>query len=86
MLCREIISVCSQFNTKHVNTLCGRNVDLFVKLYLVVHIVTTILDASDVLERISDWLQTNLPTFCSYSQRSCLAKYHHTHTLVIDRH
>jgi len=23
MLCREIIAVCSQFNTKHINTLCG---------------------------------------------------------------
>ena len=28
MLCREIITVCSQFNTKHVNTLCGQNAEL----------------------------------------------------------
>jgi len=39
MLCREIIAVCSQINTKHINTLCGQNVE-FV-LNLVVHIVTT---------------------------------------------
>jgi len=30
---REIIAVCSQIHTKHVNTLCGQNVDfLYVKL------------------------------------------------------
>ena len=25
---REIIAVCSEINTKHVNTLCGQNVEL----------------------------------------------------------
>ena len=29
MLYREIISVCSDINTKHINTLCGQNVELF---------------------------------------------------------
>ena len=28
MLYREIIAVCSQINTKHINTLCGQNVEL----------------------------------------------------------
>jgi len=28
MLCREIIAVCSQMHTKHINTLCGQNVEL----------------------------------------------------------
>jgi hypothetical protein len=28
MLCREIIAVCFQTHTKHINTLCGRNVEL----------------------------------------------------------
>jgi len=33
MLYREIIDVCSQIHTKHTNTLCGRNVELWnVKL------------------------------------------------------
>jgi hypothetical protein len=27
MLYREIIAVCSQIHTKHINTLCGQNVD-----------------------------------------------------------
>jgi len=33
MLCREIIAVCSEIHTKHINTLCGQNVELLnVKL------------------------------------------------------
>ena len=33
MLYSEIIAVCSQIHTKHINTLCGQNVELFnVKL------------------------------------------------------
>jgi len=27
MLCREIIAVCSEIHTKHINTLCGLNVE-----------------------------------------------------------
>ena len=35
MLYREIIAVCSQIHTKHINTLCGQNVELLnVKLVL----------------------------------------------------
>jgi len=40
MLYREIIAVCSQIYTKHINTVCGRNVEL-LNVNLVVHIVTT---------------------------------------------
>jgi len=29
MLYREIIAVCSQIHTKHINTLCGQNVEVF---------------------------------------------------------
>jgi len=33
MLYSEIIAVCSQIHTKHINTLCGQNVELLnVKL------------------------------------------------------
>ena len=31
MLYREIIVVCSQIHTKHINTLCGQNVELYIK-------------------------------------------------------
>ena len=40
MLYREIIAVCSEIHTKHINTLCGQNVELF-NVKLAVHIVTT---------------------------------------------
>ena len=44
MLYREIIAVCSQIHTKHINTLCGQNVDL-LNVKLAVYKATT-------------WLQT----------------------------
>jgi len=40
MLYREIKAVCSEIHTKHINTLCGQNVEL-LDVKLVVHIVTT---------------------------------------------
>ena len=40
MLYTEIIALCSQIRTKHINTLCGQNVEL-LNVKLVVHIVTT---------------------------------------------
>jgi len=47
MLYREIIDVCSEIHTKHINTLCGQNVEL-LNVKLVVYIVTT------GLRRVSD--------------------------------
>ena len=32
MMYREIIAVCSQIHTKHINTLCGQNVQLYIKI------------------------------------------------------
>jgi len=40
MLCKEIFAVCSQIHTKHINTLCGQNVEL-LNVNLAVHIATT---------------------------------------------
>jgi len=40
MLYTEIMAVCSQIHTKHINALCGQNVEL-LNVKLVVHIVTT---------------------------------------------
>jgi len=40
MLFREIIAVCSQIHTKHINTLCGQKVGL-LNVKLAVHIVTS---------------------------------------------
>ena len=38
MLYREIIAVCSQIHTKHINTLCGQTVEL-LNVNLAVHTV-----------------------------------------------
>ena len=32
MLYREIIAVCSEIQTKHINTLCGQNVELYINI------------------------------------------------------
>ena len=40
MLYREMMAVCSQIHIKHINTLCGQNVEL-LSVKLAVHIVTT---------------------------------------------
>ena len=42
MLYREIIAVCSEIHTKkkHINTVCGQNVEL-LNTKLAVHIMTT---------------------------------------------
>jgi len=37
---KKITAVCSQIHTKHINTLCGQNVEL-LNVKLMVHIVTT---------------------------------------------
>jgi len=50
MLFSEVIGVCSQIHTNHINTLCGHNVEL-LNVKLVVHIVTT------WLQRVKSLLQ-----------------------------
>ena len=40
MLYREIMALCSEIHRKHINALCGQNVEL-LNVKLVVHIVTT---------------------------------------------
>jgi len=47
MLYREIMAVCSQIHTKHVNTLCGQNVEL-LNVKLAVHIVTSGFTSSNL--------------------------------------
>ena len=39
MLYREIIAVCSQIHTKHINTVCGQNVEL-LNVKLSAHVLT----------------------------------------------
>ena len=53
MLYSEIIAVCSQIHTKHINTLCGQNAEL-LNIKLVVRIVTTRLWRIEDRKRIYD--------------------------------
>ena len=52
MVYREIIAVSSQIHTKHINTLCGQNVEL-LNVKLAVHIVTTELQRVEFVAPIS---------------------------------
>ena len=56
MLYREIIAVCSEIHTKHINTLCGQNVE-FVSVKLVVHTVTA------GLQRFKSWTDKSALSF-----------------------
>ena len=54
MLYREIIAVCSQIHTKHINTLCGQNAELYIKIQPVPrskHSVTVIKTSQLMLYR-----------------------------------
>ena len=42
MLYREIIAVCSQIHTKHLNTLCGQNAELYIKIQSVPRSIHTL--------------------------------------------
>ena len=71
MLYREIIAVCSQIHTKHINTLCGQNVEL-LNVKLAVHIVTAELYKAFnyILHMKYSNIQITVPLF------SLLAKQH----------
>jgi len=56
MLYREIMAVCSQIHTKHINTHCGQNVEL-LNVKLVVYIVTTGLQS--VLNPLNNIINLN---------------------------
>jgi hypothetical protein len=51
MLYREIIYICSQMHTKHINTLCGQNVQ-FVNVKLAVPKVTAGLQSVTPIQTI----------------------------------
>jgi hypothetical protein len=41
MLYWDIIAVCSQIHTKHINILCRQNVEFFLSLDMMIYKVTT---------------------------------------------
>ena len=63
MLYSEIIAVCSEIHTKHINTLWWQNVEL-VNIKLAVHIVTTGLEKEDSVCTISVTLKCAVFELC----------------------
>jgi methylthioribose-1-phosphate isomerase len=61
ILFRDVIAVRSQIHTKHINTLCGQNVEL-LNVKLAVHIVTTGLYTVKGIISLTVWLIS-----CKYS-------------------
>ena len=60
MLYREIMAVCFQIHTKHINTGCGQNVEL-LNVKLAVHIVTTVREYSQLRSNNNHYY--NFPLF-----------------------
>ena len=81
MLYREIIAVCSEIHTKHINTLCGQNIEL-LNVKLVVHIVTTgllqLTIRRDVTKTVGISVQVGLEMaqHCSNSNCTCYKNIH----------
>jgi len=58
MLYRELIAVCSQIHTKHINTFCGQNVELFSVKPDGLQPDTEGLKPSSFRKRMQDWDRT----------------------------
>jgi hypothetical protein len=48
MLFREIMAVCSQIHTKHINTVCGQNVGLWNVKLVVLKVITGTLESYEL--------------------------------------
>jgi len=62
MLYREIIAVCSHIHTKHINTLCGQNVELYMKI----HSVPRSKHSVSVIKTSQLMLYREIMAVCSY--------------------
>ena len=69
MLYSEILAVCSEIHTKHINTVCGQNVEL-LNVKLVVYIVITGIESvkrsslrSYLAKGCNQWRPVNTVTF-----------------------
>jgi hypothetical protein len=72
MLYSEIIAVCSEIHTKHINTLCGQNVGFFNVLSSVVHKLTTRISTSNKVHNfLQDLTFSNPRVFWLWNPRFC---------------
>jgi len=68
MLYREIIAVCSEIHKKHINTLCGQNVEL-LNVKLSVHIMTTGLQNVEVFTLFPNSAARPFPDLLDYEHQ-----------------
>ena len=70
MLYTEIIAICSQIHTKHINTLCGQSAEL-LNVKLVVHIVAllTVSEQKTCVGMNSKATDVHLPTSAVNTER-----------------
>jgi hypothetical protein len=79
MLYREIIAVCSQIHTKHINTLCGQNVEC--RTYRAVNTLLSVIKTSQLMLyseiiAVSSELHTNhINTLCDKMQSSSMFEH-----------
>ena len=86
MLYREIIAVCSEIHTKHINTVCGQNVEL-LNVKLAVHHVPSMIQKVErlsVVYFVSSFLSRNFCEFLiaqkgDWSDRRCSPIPRHSH-------
>ena len=92
MLYREIMAVCSQIHTKHINTLCGQNAELLC-VKLVVYIVTTVAESAVVtaVQTLPDsrcgWSASGVLELCfrwsaPHVSAQCTCSWPHVHWLA----
>ena len=83
MLYREIIADCSQIHKKHINTLCGQNVEL-LNVKMAVHTVTTGLYSAFPLSAQQCSTNIQSPSFpAPFLSKSSTALNTKTHRLTI---
>jgi len=88
MLYREIIAVCSQIHTKHINTLCGLNSE-FLNV-VAVHIVITglarvirVTEVTGILD-MGSFQQHDLQTYIKFHYNTALQNKLSTHCITIN--
>jgi hypothetical protein len=73
MLYREIIAVCSQIHTEHINALCGQNVEL-LNVKLAVYIVTIrVLQGKETLRKLTSTTHSVNLTCCLLNKQDTWA-------------
>ena len=83
MLCMEIIAVCSQSHTKHINTLCGQNVELLYVEPGVTYTKHLTLNTKPACPYTREMNGEKVLTPIASPTRTHARAHAHTHTLLL---